>query len=47
MLLTPVCAVMLSENQGDDGHPQAGIVLELPAVGSVLPFGPDGHLDEP
>ena len=38
---------LLSEDQGDDGHPEAGIVLELPAVGLVLPFGPDAHLNEP
>lgn len=35
----------LSENQRDDGHPEAGIVLELSAVGFVLPFGPDSHLN--
>lgn len=35
-----------SEQEGDDGHAQGWVVLELLEVAAVLALGPDGHLDE-
>lgn len=44
--LSSICYIM-SENKRDNGHPETRVVLELPAVRSVLSSGPHRHLDEP
>lgn len=50
--LSDICSIIfsyqpLSENKRDNCHPETWIVLKLPAVRSVLSFGPHRHLDEP
>lgn len=34
------------EDEGKDGRAKGRVVAELFQIAAVLPFGPDGHLDE-
>lgn len=48
-LASPTCAIgqqTESEEEWDDSHPKARVVLELLYVGLMLSSRPDGHLDE-